>query len=563
MTRLRSPDQGRASAGQAPAGSPDQARASVGQFVIATLVILTACLIATWPLGRHLSTHVTGHWDSFFGMWRLAWIADAVRSSDLQLFNAPIFHPQPLALALSDAIVFPGVAAAPLRYAGIEPTLVYNVVLFAAMASSGLAMFLLVHSQTGRSEAALVAAVVYAIAPYRMDHLDHLEMQMAVWMPLTLWSWHRTVDTGRVRTAVASVGCMALQWLSCIYYGLLFVPVFLAAMMVEWWSIARERRRSIAIGLAIAGVGGAIVIAAYTRPYAISRAETGDRRSGDISRYSATIESYIAVSDHNALYGPWLSRFGAGETRLFPGALAAVLAAVGTAVGPWNRRRFAYLVAGLVAFDLSLGTNGILFPLLREWTIPYRGLRAPARAGIIVLLVVAVLAGAGVNWVAARLGRRAAPLCAALAVLILVLEYRHPPDLWEAPPPAQVPELGFARGSVVVDLPMAKPERLDRSQDAYFMTQRIGQWPSMINGYSGYYPDHYVLFAERIREFPDDRAIREMARVGVNVLAVHERWYGPRFSAIVGALNSRADVERIGEYYAGDKRVAVFQVLKP
>jgi hypothetical protein len=180
-----------------------------------------------------------------------------------------------------------------------------------------------------------------------------------------------------------------------------------------------------------------------------------------------------------------------------------------------------------------------------------------------VLLVVSVLAGGGAAaWLARLHTRRLAAAGTVLLVLVLLAEYRTPPDVWPAPRPAAVPELGLARGSVVVEMPMAPPERLDQSVDADYMVNRIGAWPKLVNGYSGFYPAAYLTFADRTRDFPDERSIREMARVGVSVLAVHERWYGPRFGAIVAELDSRADVERIGEYFAGEKRVAVYQVLR-
>lgn len=533
------------------------------ELLAATLILLAATVAVTWPLAPHAATHATGHWDSFFGSWRLAWIADASRSRELSLFEAPIFHPQARALALSDAVLLPGLLFAPLRYAGLAPTVVYNLALATGFVSSGVAMFLLVRSLTGRVEAAIVSAVIYSLAPYRLDHVDHLEMQMAAWMPLALWLWHRAAERGEARTAAAAVGGVVLQWLSCIYYGLLFAPFLAVMIAAEWLGIARDRRRRVLAGLGIAAVAGVAVIALYSMPYLANRESTGDRGAADVIAYSATISSFVGVSPHNALYGSWLSRFGGAESRLFPGAVAMALAIVGLAAGPWNRRRWGYLAAGVLAIDLSLGANGVLFPLLREWVLPYRGLRAPGRAGVMVLLVVAVLAGSGVAFISAHLasGRRRAWLAAALGALMLI-EYRTPPDLWEAPPPTEAAALGIHRGAVVAEMPMAPPERLDLSVDASYMIDRIGAWPSLVNGYSGFYPLDYRVTADRTRAFPDERSIRELARIGVAVVAVHERWYAERYRGIIAELNSRTDVERVGEYGEAGKRVAVFQVIK-
>ncbi len=122
------------------------------------------------------------------------------------------------------------------------------------------------------------------------------------------------------------------------------------------------------------------MIALYSLPYLANREQTGDREAMDVATYSATAASYIGVGRHNLLYGRWLAAFGGAESRLFPGVVAVVLAGIGLVGGPWNLRRWAYLAAGVLAVDLSLGTNGVVFPLLREWVLPYRGLRAPGRA---------------------------------------------------------------------------------------------------------------------------------------------------------------------------------------
>lgn len=535
----------------------------LGAAGAAALVVLAAVVIVTWPLFLTPAAHVSGHWDSFFGIWRLAWIADAIRSGDLQLFNAPIFYPHPRTLAFSDAVLLPGLAFAPLRYVGLSPTLVYNVALMAGFVTSGVAMFMLVRSLVGRADAAAVAAVIYAAAPYRLDHLDHFEMQMAAGMPLVLWMWHRAIDRESARLAAVAVGGAVLQWLSCIYYGLLFAPVFAVMVAIELAGVVKAQRTRILDTLAASAVAGAIVIGAYSIPYVSNRGSTGDRDAEAVARYSATPESYLAVPPRNMLYGPWLSRFGDAETRLFPGAMALVLAVAGLAAGPWNRRRWAYVAGGLVAVDLSFGTNGFLFSVLRDWAVPYRGLRAPARAAIMALLVISVFAGSGAARLLARFpSRRAATMATAVIVLLLLVEYRTPADLWEAPSQTGRPELGVVRTAVVAEMPMAPPDRLDRSVDAYYMVTRVGEWPMLVNGYSGFYPADHLTFLDRTRQFPDERSIREMARVGVTVVAVHERWYGPRFPEIIAALDLRTDVEKIGEYNDRERPVALYQILK-
>jgi hypothetical protein len=244
----------------------------IAEFLAAALVLAAATVVATWPLALHPSTQLTGHIDPFFSAWRLAWIADVLRTPGLSLFDAPIFHPEPRTFAYSDAILLPGVLAAPLRYAGVGPVLVYHIVLLAGIVSGGLGVFALVRYLTGRGDAALVAAVIFALSPHRIDHLDHLEMQMAVFMPLALFAWHRVVDGGAARLGAVVVVLVVLQWLSCIYYALLFAPVLLAVIAVEWRGVDRTAWRPLMLAMAGAGVAGAIVIGAYSIPYLQNRA---------------------------------------------------------------------------------------------------------------------------------------------------------------------------------------------------------------------------------------------------------------------------------------------------
>ena len=63
-------------------------------------------------------------------------------------------------------------------------------------------------------------------------------------------------------------------------------------------------------------------------------------------------------------------------------------------------------MALLVAFDLSLGFNGLLYPVLWTLILPLRGLRVPARMGLFAGFSVEVLAGFGGAWLPS--GRRAA-----------------------------------------------------------------------------------------------------------------------------------------------------------
>ena len=111
---------------------------------------------------------------------------------------------------------------------------------------------------------------------------------------------------------------------------------------------------------------------------------------------SATWRNYLAPPEVNALYGKVFARFMDPERRLFPGFVAVALAIVGLVPRkrkhpstsaprhPENQRAvpLAYALGLLLAFDVSLGFNGVIYRGLYDYFLPFKALRIPARMGI-------------------------------------------------------------------------------------------------------------------------------------------------------------------------------------
>ena len=65
----------------------------------------------------------------------------------------------------------------------------------------------------------MIAAAVFTVAPYRIEHFMHLELQWTVWMPLSIWALHRTFDEGTLKWGALTGLFLWLQFISCVYYG--------------------------------------------------------------------------------------------------------------------------------------------------------------------------------------------------------------------------------------------------------------------------------------------------------------------------------------------------------
>jgi hypothetical protein len=534
-------------------------RASIARafLVLGGFAALTA--VMTFPQVVRLSTAVADHDDPLLSIWRLGWVAHQLPRDLTHLFDGNIFHPEQRTLAFTDAMLLPGVAAAPLHWLGVPSILIYNLVLLSGFVLSGAGMYLLVRTLTGSSGAAWLAGIVFAFVPYRFAHYEHLELQLAFWMPFGLWAMHRTFDTGRWKYGMLTGALTAAQALSSLYYGIFF-GLYLGVVAGVLLIIQPSGRRWAPARALLAGaVLAAAVCLPYTIPYFANRTVVGERPAWEVLRYSALPQDYLATPEQNLIYGWTAGQFGAPERYLFPGLLVLLLTVL--AVSPPARRQVVGHLAGLVfAFDASLGMNGYFYPWAYAYLPGFQGLRAPARFGIVVALSLAVLGGYGaarlLTWIPSD-GRRR--LIITTLTLLLLLEYSTAVRLFTVPePPVVYTWLRREPPSVVVELPVPRPESLSVIHDGLYMYFSTMHWQRLVNGYSGFYPPSYIRLLETMRGFPDDASFQALRDRHVDYVIVHGRFYSvEQYAALITALERRSDVIGVARFpaHGGESRV--------
>ena len=520
-----------------------QPLAVFGLFALLTVV-------ATWPQAQRLATQATPHQDVFFNMWRLRWFAHALVTAPAHLFDANIFHPEPRTLAYSDAMVVEGLVAAPMLWAGVRPVLVHNLLLLGALAASGVAMFALARYLTGSRGAGVIAGIIFAFAPYRFEHIMHMELQWAMWTPLAFLALHRTFDTGRWKYGLATGACVALQMLSSIYYG-----IFLASLIGVGALLLMARDRTVPLvrallPLAAGAVLAAAVSGAYAVPYLQVHARVGDRPAGEVAAFSARPSSYLAATPSNWLYGRAFAARGEPERRLFPGAIPVLLAIIGLLLRSPSRRAIVYLLLLVAAFETSLGFGGYSYTFLYDYVPGYRGLRASARLGVFVLMFLGVLAAYGYTaLLECRSIRTRAALLTVLALGLLV-EYRTgialTPYANAAPPIYRM--LAQQPRGVVAEFPVPRPDTLpgDEAEYGYMSTFH---WFPLVNGYSGIYPASYLARLERLADFPAGPSILQLRLDGVRYVIVHGSAYpGVAFDELRGRIADTGVLAEVGAF---------------
>ena len=539
-------------------------------------------LAVTYPLMVAPGHTVVGDLgDPLLTAWTLAWDAARLRHGLAGVWDAPNFFPYRHTLLYSDHLLGLAVFTAPIQWASGNPVLVYNIAYVASVVLAGAGMYVLARELTGRSDAALVAGVVFASQPFRISHLAHLQWLMTGWLPLSLWALHRYFRRPRARTLLLCAACFVIQAATAsyfTYFGL--VPLVIVAA-AEWWrtriavaTIVRDAVPAIAFVM--------IVMLPIARGYYEVRAQQGLKRSSsDIVAMSADVADYVSAPPALKLWGGIGS--GRGEHELFMGAMAMILALIAVAVRLRVQAVTTYAVVALVALLLSLGpqplawghSSGVPGPyaLLLRIVPGLDGLRAAARLAVVVQIATSVLAAFGALVLLDRMAtqRRAAMAVIVVLVGLIAIEGWAAPLPVAAISPHPVGDDGAAY-AYLATLPNGAAIELPTSVenvDAEFLYQfrTLSHRHPVVNGHSGYLPPLLLWLGgghSPLREVDRQRdAIMALRGIGVRYLVIHSAAYTDR--SVADALRAAIAGDDAGQVIEqrkfGDTIVAVLAPL--
>jgi hypothetical protein len=496
---------------------------------LVTIALLYAAItvVMTWPIAARIDRDIPSDLgDPAFVAGVMAWGAEhwlALLSGDfsasVRFWNAPIFHPEPLALAYSEHFALHSLLTLPVYVLTHNPVLCYNVAFLATFVIGALGMYLLVREAAGQgsafSAAAFAAGLAFVFAPYRIATMPHLQVLSSQWMPFVLLGLHRYFRRNSTDALVGAGAALWAQNLSSGYYMLFFGPFVVVYVLVELAIGGTWRRWTVWRDLAVTGAATLAATLPFALPY-LERTRGTRRALTEVIWFSADLEAWLTASPLMNVWGG-LQTLVKIEGFLFPGVTVVALAGVGVARG-WKISRSMALFGALAvvaSFWLSLGpqiqldTQPTGFPALYQplWQyVPgFSAARVPARFATITVLALALLAGLGLTGF--EQGRRRWILgVSALAILAEGSAFPLPTNMvWtSAPgqivaPPARLYRLTDAPGAfkylarlddraVIVHFPFGPPEReIQYGYYAMLHGRRI------INGYSGAFPATYNM----------------------------------------------------------------------
>lgn len=496
-------------------------------------VFAALAVVHLWPLAAApatLSRNDNG--DYVLHEWIMAWVAHALVTNPLHLFDANIFHPEQGTLAYSDHLFAQSLLGAPLLWAGLGPVLVHNLVLLAGFALTGWTTSLVMRRWTGSWLAGIGAGSLVAFNAFSLTRLPQIQDLHLQFFPLALLALDRLLADPRVRHALALAGWFVLHSLTGTYVMVFSSLSLAAAALVRPADWRGARFAKVAPLVALAALVAILLLSPFLLPYYRASAEVGLGRSlEETQRYSAELTDYLAAAGriHFDML-QWSRPFFQGDA-LFPGLVGLALAGLGV----WHRGlgdpRTRMLVAiAVVAFALSFGPAFPPYRLLYRVYPLLTGIRGAVRFGQFTLAAMGMLAGFGIAALQQRVSTRAAlPLGLALVLAVNgealraplgYTEYRGTPPIYDA-----LTSIGST--SVLAFFPFYDSSRFHMNAPFMLATASTRTFHRMVNGYSGFKPASYYEHVQKLAPFPDQASVDYLLALGVTHVLVDGRSMRP------------------------------------
>jgi hypothetical protein len=511
------------------------------EVALAALAGVLLALATSWPLALHLGSRIAPDLgDPVRTAWQIAWVGHALAHDPLHLFDANAFYPRPLSLAFSDSLL--GYGPAGLIGSGTVAALVrYNLLFLLAWSLCFLGAYLLARELGLGRLGAAAAGIAFAYAPYRVTEAGHLHVISSGGIPLALFLLLRGYR--RSSRGLLAAGWLAAAWQISLGFtlGLQFAYLLaaLAALAaLHWWRAGRPAppRRLVAVTLAgVVAVGAVTVYEA--RPYLKVSHEysAAQRPLSEVKKYSAGPIAFLAASSENRVWGSLTAGARAhvsskNESVFFPGLAILALAILGLCVPLYSARLRIGLAAGaLVCAVLALGFGltgaGYPYRLVHDYAPGWNGVRVPGRVFTTATLLLALLAGAGaqwlVRWTRAR-GARVSPFwrdgLPALAGGVLLVgllgegagHLAHP----VVPQPARA-EIGLP--GPLMDLPT------DSASDRVWQYFSTDGFPKLAGGNSTFDIPSLDDLRGGMNGFPDRASVEKLRWYGIRTVVLHLR----------------------------------------
>lgn len=424
---------------------PSASVVALAVYVVVTLLVLAAVLRD--PAHRTFRSY-SG--DNFADCWNLWWVHEAIAHGQNIFFTKMLYFPVGTSLSFAEFFPLYGLLSAPFFAVSdsiAAVVLARNLWGAATFVLCGWATFLFARRLSGSAAGAMIAGLLVAFAPFRIHHLEHLNLLSYYWTPLTVMAvapW--ILDSGKGSSPrprpKPGWGLLALAACGAGLAGTgmtnLAVTATLIGVWLAWTAILDRSRilRGWFWRIPVAGAAVAIGTLPFTWEWFVwlVKSRTQGWSADILARWSPDLFGFFTPPQGALLGGvsaPWVGRLhGEGGNEVYLGFVFLVLAVAG--VRRMGRPGLVLLLTAATGFFLSLGPgiwvggHRIETPLsvygVLEKIFPFVATcRVPSRFVPMIFIALAPLVAAGFARTCAKWGRLAyllVPLALAESLIV-------------------------------------------------------------------------------------------------------------------------------------------------
>ncbi len=512
-------------------------------YALVLVLYATLAALMTYPLVTRLTIMEPG--DTAYFSWAMGWTLHSLVTDPASLAHGNVYHPSRFALGMDEPIIGSSILMLPLWLLVDDAVLLLNLLRLTIFTLCGFGGYLLARQLGSSYGPAVFAGAAFAFSPMRIDQIGHLSTLGAQWLPLTLLFMHRFSLRGRLRDAWLAAGFFLLAGYACGYHGLMglvLLPFFALALLWNRWRLLPG------------AVAATIVVALGFLPLRALHAGAFEEHGFERGReetlmYSASLESFVATSSWNRIYGSLTEPFrDAAAGYLFPGLIVPGLVLLGAYRLFQTRRRPSRIAValGLLAIaaaflalgpEIRAGGRTLMpgpFSLLREDVPIFQLIRVNNRASVFIALALPLLAARALEPLAKKPIR-----LAVLGALLLgeswiapipIPDWQNVIDTRESPPPVYTWLAEQPGDFPIVELPMLPDDgRFERPafHESVYMVYSTLHWKRIVNGYAGVDPKPHRDLEPLLRRFPSQASLAALRAIGVRYVVLHWRPFGP------------------------------------
>ena len=476
-----------------------------------------------------------------------SWEMHQIPINPLELFNANIFAPFKNTLAFSEHMLGSLLLAWPLFLIFKNIVLVFNLVSLGSFAISGLGMYLLANYLTKNKLASLVAAFIYAFAPFKIEHLEHINLS-GMWLPYFFLCLERFFESQTWRNVLLLTLFISLVFLNAMQY-FLFLPIIIVIFLIKHilcktFKIAKDNVYKILTSAIIL----AVIIIPLSIPY------LNFKKDFDFQRDLRTIEGlspdlfdyFINPAIYKFYYYP--SAF-LQERIVGPGIFVIILLIISIYLIYKKsiniNKLLVYFLTGFLAVLFSFGyyiqlTTADFGGMIGTWAFFYNyipgfsGIRAPGRLSIFFLISSCLFIATAVAYLLNNKIKKKyyRYLFIFAAVLFLFIEFSVISFKKYMPIPSKhalvydwVKEQKDA--NIYLEMPLGI-NYLEQDYDKLYEFASINHFKKTVNGYSGYAPKEYEQLNNELTHF-DMSDIQPIKDYGATDIIFHFDFYSENF----------------------------------